>query len=349
MRVLQVDSGREWRGGQNQVRLLCRELSRIPGIENCLLTSFASQLAARVRAEGGTVRETGWRVGLSPSAWFALNSATRTWRPDIIHVHDSHALTLALWQRRFWRLPDPPVIIAHRRVDFHVKPKSGWHRAERIIAVSEGVKRILAADGVNPHDVVVVPDGVDPYEIGAAALGAPDIRKRLGLPADAPLAVNVAALVDHKDQRTLIRAAAAARARAPRLHWVIAGEGPLRGELQREIANLGVGDIVHLVGYVEPVDALIKESNVLVMSSKEEGMGSVVLHALTLEKPVVATAAGGLPEVVASEWLTPVGDADALAAKTLLALERAPRTSLPERFTAKAMAEAILAQYRVLA
>ena len=321
----------------------------MPGIENCLLTSFASQLATRVRAEGGTVLETGWRVGLSPSAWFALNSATRTWRPDIIHAHDSHALTLALWQRRFWRLPDPPVIVAHRRVDFHIRARSGWRKAERIIAVSEGVKRILAADGVNPHDVVVVPDGIDPYEIGAAALRAPDMRKRLRLPADAPLAVNVAALVDHKDQRTFIRAAAAARARAPRLHWVIAGEGPLRSELQREIANLSVGDIVHLVGYVEPVDALIKESNVFVMSSKEEGMGSVVLHALALEKPVVATAAGGLPEVVAPEWLTPVGDADALAAKTLLALERAPHTSLPERFTAKAMAEATLAQYRVLA
>jgi len=297
------------------------------------------------------VIETRWGIGLSPRAFFALNRVARDAEPDIVHVHDSHSLALALWVRRFrpTLTAEPFILFAHRRVDFHVKPKSGWHRAERIIAVSEGVKRVLVQDGVNGHDIVVIPDGIDPHEIGVNALTSAHIRQRLGLPAAVPLAVNVAALVGHKDQRTFIRAAAAARARAPQLHWVIAGEGPLRADLQREIANLGVGDIVHLVGYVEPVDALIKESNVFVMSSKEEGMGSVVLHALALEKPVVATAAGGLPEVVAPEWLAPVGDADALAAKTLLALEQAPRTSLPERFTAKAMAEAILAQYRVLA
>lgn len=361
MRVLQVDSGREWRGGQNQVRLLCRELAHQRDVENSLLTSRGSELASRVKAAGGSVEQTRWNSGLSLAAFLAMGQTVGALQPDIVHVHDSHALTLALWLRKTgpnWlaRLISPGMvkwqpytIVAHRRVDFHVRPGSGWHHADRIIAVSEGVKRVLVADGLDPRDVVVVHDGVDPYEIGAASLGAPDLRKRLGLPGDAPLAVNAGALVDHKDQRTLIRAAAAARPRAPRLHWVIAGEGPLRMELRREIANLGVGDIVHLVGYVEPVDALIKESNVFVMSSREEGMGSVVLHALVLEKPVVATAAGGLPEVVAPEWLTPVGDAAALAAKTLLALEQAPRTSLPERFTAKAMAEAILAQYRVLA
>lgn len=361
MRVLQVDSGREWRGGQNQVRLLCRELVNRSDIQNYLFTSEGSELARRAQASRVAVTETRWRAGLSFSAFRRLGLVVGEIQPDIVHVHDSHSLTLALWLRRIgphWladsstrkrERPDPYVVVAHRRVDFHVKPGSNWHKVDRIIAVSEGVKRVLVDDEVNPRDVVVVPDGIDPYEIGTAALGAPDMRKRLGLPAGAPIAVNVAALVDHKDQRTFIRAAAAARTRAPRLHWVIAGDGPLRAELQREVANLSVGDIVHLVGYVEPVDALIKEANVFVMSSREEGMGSVVLHALALEKPVVATAAGGLPEVVAPEWLAPVGDAGALAAKTLLALEQAPRTSLPERFTAKAMAEAILAQYRVLA
>jgi glycosyltransferase involved in cell wall biosynthesis len=202
---------------------------------------------------------------------------------------------------------------------------------------------------VNARDIVVIPDGIDPAEVRANAELAPDMRQRLRLPAEAPLAVNAAALVDHKDQMTLIRAAAAARTRAPRLHWVIAGEGPLRDALQREISNQGLGDIVHLVGYVDPVDALIREASVFVMSSKEEGMGSVILHALELERPVVATAAGGLPEVVSAEWLVPVGDAEALAAKTLVALEQRPRTSLPTRFTAKSMTEATLAQYRLLA
>ena len=307
-----------------------------------------------------------WTLGLSPTAFLRLGTAVRRYMPAIVHVHDSHSLTLALAVRRTLRWPllggrglsgklildqEPTdfVIIAHRRVDFHVRPGSHWTRADRIIAVSERVKRVLVEDGLNSRDVVVIPDGIDPDEVRANADRDADIRKRLGLPMEVPLAVNAAALVDHKDHLTLVRAAAAARAHAPRLHWAIAGEGTLRAALQREIANLGVGDIVHLVGYVDPVDALIREASVFVMSSKEEGMGSVVLQALALSKPVVATAAGGLPEIVPPRWLAPVGDAEALAARTLEALEHPTPIPFAARFTAKTMAENILAQYRLFA
>jgi glycosyltransferase involved in cell wall biosynthesis len=176
-----------------------------------------------------------------------------------------------------------------------------------------------------------------------------DIRARLGIPSGVPLAVNVAALVDHKDQRTLIRAAAAARTLAPSLHWVIAGDGPNRAALAGEIARLGVGDRVHLVGFVQGVDALIREAAVFVMSSKEEGLGSVVLHAAALGRPVVATAAGGLPEMVPAEWLVPVGDAEALARKVASALAHPSPFPLPPQFTASSMADRVLAQYRLLA
>src|SRR5258705_4051008 len=138
---------------------------------------------------------------------------------------------------------------------------------------------MLIADGAAPRAISVVSSGVDADEIRRAAAHPLNIRARLGLPADAPLAANVAALVDHKDQRTLIRAAHAARARRPDLHWVIAGEGVLRHTLEHDIGQLGLADRVHLLGYIETADALIREANVFVMSSKEEGLGSVVLHA----------------------------------------------------------------------
>jgi len=351
VRVLQVDSGREWRGGQNQVRLLCRELQGLPDVENRLFTKRDSQLAERARAQLTPVIQAPWGAGLSPAAFLALQRAVRRYEPNLVHVHDSHSLSLALWLRRLRpRLtPEPYAVVAHRRVDFHIGPKSSWHRADRIIAVSEGVKRILVQDGVNQRDVVVIHDGIDPDEIRADAARAPDIRARLGLPAGVPLAVNVAALVDHKDQRTLVRAAAHARDRAPRLHWVIAGAGPLREPLQGDIASFGVGDIVHLVGYVDPVDALIREARVFVMSSKEEGLGSVVLHARALGTPVVSTAAGGLPDMVPAEWLVPVGDAEALGQKVVRALEHPVAVPLDPRFTAKSMAQSVLAQYHLLA
>jgi glycosyltransferase involved in cell wall biosynthesis len=118
--------------------------------------------------------------------------------------------------------------------------------------------------------------------------------------------------------------------------------------LERDIAAQRLDDIVHLLGYVTEVDALIREANVFVMSSKEEGLGSVILHALALGTPVVATAAGGIPEVLPPECLVPVGDAAALARAAIHALDHPSPFPLPEQFTANSMAQATLALYQAL-
>ena len=85
-----------------------------------------------------------------------------------------------------------------------------------------------------------------------------------------------------------------------------------------------------------------------VMSSKEEGLGSVVLHALALGRPVVATRGGGLPEILPERCLVDVGDADALAQAVVRALQHPSPVPLPPQFTAAAMAESVLAVYRSL-
>jgi glycosyltransferase involved in cell wall biosynthesis len=129
---------------------------------------------------------------------------------------------------------------------------------------------------------------------------------------------------------------------------VIAGEGPNRARLERRINELQLGSTVRLLGYIEEADALIKASDVLVMSSREEGLGSVVLHALALGVPVVATRAGGLPEVVPAAWLVDVGDAGALGARVVTAITRRPSVTLPHRHTLGATVTQIVATYRGL-
>jgi glycosyltransferase involved in cell wall biosynthesis len=349
VRVLQVDAGREWRGGQNQVRLLTRELARAGGIEQRLATKRDGELARRAAAEGVTVRGMRWTISLDPRAALDLLLLMNEFRPDVVHAHDSHALALARWTRGWvnWET-DPPPLVATRRVDFHLRRGSGWFHAEMVIAVSEAVRRVLVADGMPEGGIAVIPDGIDPDEVRTQAAAPLDIRSRFGLAPATPLAVNAAALVDHKDQRTLVRAAAHARSARPDLRWMIAGDGVLRHQLEREIAQQGVGDIVRLLGYVIEVDALIREADVFVMSSKEEGLGSVILHALALGKPVVSTAAGGIPEVLPASCLVPIGDAVALSHRVLESLERPTAVSLPPQFTAKSMAHSTLALYRSL-
>ena len=374
MRVLHVDSGREYRGGQNQVRLLARELAREPDVQQLLVTKGGSELARRVDTEGVPVRRVPWRFGLDPAAQRGLGHAVLEFRPHVLHAHDSHALGIALaalagvelWQPWMWLWPphllpgyrrgledyDRPLVVATRRVVFPVRRSRVWRRADHIIAISQAVKAALLADGLPQGAVTLVPSGIDPEEVRrAASVFAPlEIRSRMGLAWNAPLAVNVAALEPPKDQVTLVRSAARARELRPDLHWIIAGEGRERRALEAEIRALGVGDRVHLAGHVDHPEALLREAHVCVMSSRQEGLGTVVLEALALGKPVVAAAGGGLPEVVPGEWLVPVGDAEALARKVVQALDHpvpSPPT-LPPQFTASGMAAGVLAVYRSL-
>lgn len=342
MRVLQVDSGRHWRGGQNQVLLLCHELGHETAIEQALVTRQGSELARRAANGGIALHPTTWEIGLDPRAWWQLRRTIAAFRPDVIHVHDSHALalvaTVAMGRK----------IVATRRVEFPIGRFGSWRRTDRIIAISEAVKRVLVRDGIASDAVVVVHDGVDVAAVRRAASPALDIRRQLSIPASAPLAVNAAALTAEKDHRTLILAAHFARAKRPDLHWVIAGEGKLRDDLTAEIARLELRDRVHLVGYVDRVDALIAEASLFVLSSKSEGLGSVLLNALALGRPVVGTAAGGIPEILPPAALVPVEAAEQLAQKVVETLDRATPVSLPEGFTASAMARGVLDVYRGL-
>jgi len=346
VRVLHVDSGREFRGGQDQVRLLARELAGTPEVEQRLVTRRGSELARRVAAAGIAVRRSPGRSGSTRERGGA---ETRAWPPDIIHAHNSHAVTLAIWTRRALRLTgSPPRVVATRRVVFPVHRRSALHHADFVIAISDAARSSLLAAGFAPGQVKVVPSGIDPEEVRRAAAPALGIRATLGLPLRTPLAANVAALEPPKDQLTLIRAAHAARTLCPDLHWVIAGDGRSRRALAAELQRLDLGDRVHLLGHVAQADALMRESDVVVMSSRAEGLGTVVLHALALGKPVVATAGGGLPEIVQPAWLVPVGDAEALARKVVDALAHPSPFPLPPQCAASAMAAGVLAVYRSL-
>jgi glycosyltransferase involved in cell wall biosynthesis len=233
-------------------------------------------------------------------------------------------------------------------VVFPLRARSALRRVDMVIAVSQAVRSTLLAAGLAPGEIAVVHDGIDPDEVRRAAEPRLGIRAALGLAPGTPLAVNVALLEPSKDHATLVRAAHAARVHSPTLHWVVGGAGPGRPALARDIERLGIADRVHLLGHVERVDALIGEGDVLVMSSKEEGLGSVVLHALALGKPVVTTAGGGLPEMVPPERVVPVGDAEALARAVVRAVEHPAAVPLPPQFTASAMAAGVLAVYRSL-
>lgn len=349
-RIVHLASGREWRGGQNQVLLLARGLAAL-SVDQVVVTGRGTRLAERLVAAGIPVREVRWSIGLAPGALLgAITEARRG--PVLFHAHDAHALTLAGVAAALTRSP----FVVTRRVDFHLRRRGFWADADRVIAISQAVRAILVADGIRSSSIVTVHSGIDIERVRAVQAGA--IRAELGLPDAGPLAVTVGALVDHKDHATLVQAAAVLRQQQPDLHWVIAGEGELRGPLEAQIARLLLGDRMHLVGHIEEPLRLIAAADLFVMSSKEEGLGTTVLDAMALGVPIAATDGGGIPEMLSAGagLLSPPRDAESLATSVRRLLEepglaesvRRKALERVEQFSATAMANGVLSVYRTV-
>jgi glycosyltransferase involved in cell wall biosynthesis len=349
-RVVHLASGREWRGGQRQVWLLARELARL-NVPQIVVTGHAGELAHRIGHHGIPLRTVPWTAGLDPRVLPGLVAELRR-APALIHAHDAHAVTLGGVAAALTGRP----LLATRRVDFHLRRRGYWGRAARIIAISGAVARVLTEDGIAPERIHVVHSGIVVEEVrGTPPLG---IRARLGLPSEALIAANVAALVAHKDLAALVRAAALLRDTLPSLHWVVAGEGVERQALERLRAELGLDHRVHLLGHLDDPARLIADADCFVMSSREEGLGTSVLDAMALGIPVASTTAGGLPEMLqeGAGLLVPPGDPAALAAaverllrEPALARDIARKAEQRvESFTAARMAEAVRSVYRSL-
>jgi L-malate glycosyltransferase len=289
-RVVHVASGREWRGGQRQVWLLTRELQS-RGIDQVVVTTRGSELERRLVESGVRVRLPRWRAGLDPRALWPILQESRA-RNTILHAHDAHALTLA----GFCSLLTGTPLVATRRVDFHLRRRGFWTRADRLIAISQAVANVLVSDGILPERISVVRSGISLD--GTRQTTRLGIRERLGLSRETRIAANVAALEPHKDHANLIQAAELLASRFVDLHWVVAGEGRLRPRLESQIKSLRLTGRVHLIGHIDMPERLIADADLFVMSSQEEGLGTSVLEAMVLGIPIASTSAGGLPELL---------------------------------------------------
>jgi len=348
-RVVHVASGREWRGGQRQVWLLARALARTGEVDQVVVTGRGGELARRLAADRVPVVTPPWEGALDLRA---LSATIRTAeRGSILHAHDGHALTLA----GIASFISGAHLVATRRVEFSVRRRGFWRRAERIIAISDAVRGVLLSAGFPPDQIAVVPSGIAIDE--TARVTREDPRRKLGLLPSTSLAVATGALERPKDHATLIRAAALTLGNSD-LHWAIAGEGRLRADLERLIDQLGLRRRVHLLGEVPDAARLVASADLFVMSSIEEGLGTAVLDAMALGIPVVGTRAGGIPEMLAggAGTLVPPGDPRALAdAVTALLNDPAARAAqvargreAVRRFSDERMAEGVLQVYRSL-
>ncbi len=309
MRVLQVDTEMGWRGGQQQLMLLLQGLQhhdRFSG-EAITVCRPGSALAERLRACGLPYRELAMGSPWSPVAAWRLRRLAQELGADLIHAQTAHANNLGALAC----LGSQVHLLTSRRVDFPPRGTWKYRRCVRIVAVSQAVAGVLAAAGIAAERIVVIRDGTDAQRFANADRSRG--RQALGL-ADGEVAVLcIAALEDHKDHRTLLTAWGRIAAAHPRAHLLLAGEGSLRSALEAQAASL---PRVRFLGFREDIPDLLAAADVCTLTSHLEGLGSTVMDAMVCGVPVVATRAGGIPELIRDGedgLLCPVGDVERLA------------------------------------
>src|SRR6185503_5701476 len=299
---LHVDTARTWRGGQNQVLLTVNGLRSI-GHRAALVAHPDGELRQRVQ-EGLDLIPIAPRTEMDLTAAWRFSRLVRRLQPDVIHAHDPHGVAMAGLALSFSagaaRGGRVPALVAARRVDFHLKGNSfsrwKYRQVDCFIAASDAIRRMLVADGVPEDRTVTVHEGIDVEHVAAAP--AVNVHEAFFLPHGAPVVGNVAALVPHKGQRYLIEAARQVVREIPDIRFVILGEGELREQLERQINEHHLQKHVLMPGFRTDVIGCIKGFDLLAMSSVTEGLGTSLLDAMACAKPIVATTAGGIPEIV---------------------------------------------------
>lgn len=329
--VLQVGSGLARRGIRGGV--ICSDR---PAIE---------PLRSGLRAAGAEVYalpESGGSAGAIARRFVSLRDVFGGYRGGVLHLHSTgyrgadlvvaaaRAAGIVAVVRTMHLPPVEPV----PPMDAFITPLRDKLLA-RIICVAEQNRaehlRLLRRD---PNKCIVIHNGIDFTRFAASdTSGGAEVRRELHIAPDSPVVGTVSRLGEHrKGMSYFVEMAAGVLKRVPEVRFVIVGDGELRPDLERQVAQLGIGSQVLFTGVRQDIPRLLSMMNVFVNPSLWEAGPYTVLEAAALHVPVVSTPVGFVPEIILQDGcegrLVPLGESQALSAAVVevLAQPEAART-----------------------
>lgn len=355
--VVHVETGRHLYGGPLQVYyLLCGLKAR--GVHNVLVCPEGSAIA-QAAAQVATVRAMRMRGDIDLGFIGRLRAILRAERPVIVHLHSRRGADVLGGIAA--RLAGVTCVLS-RRVDnpesrLIVRFKYGLY--DHVVAISDGVKKVLLSEGVPAAKVRTARDAVDTEQFRPGCRW-PEWRAALDLAPDALVVGMAAQMIERKGHRYLLEAAPHVLAAFPSARFLVFGRGPLESQLRDQVMRLGVAERIRFLGFRDDLERLLPCLDLLVHPATLEGLGVILLQAAACGLPIVASAAGGIPEIVrdgVNGRLVAPGDASALARAMIELLGdparrrqmgQAGRRIVEAEYSIETMVEGNLEVYRAL-
>lgn len=317
MKILFVVTGLGMGGAERQVADLADQFDQRG--HDVSIASLSGDIVVRPGSPG--VRVIPIAMSKSPGGvlrgYLALRRLIRRLKPDVVHSHMVHANIVTRLVRLSTRMPC--LISTAHSTDEGGRGRMWAYRLTGFLAdlstnVSDQAVAAFESKGaVTPGTMMAVANGIDTERFRSEPDAGATLRSQQGTAPDTRIILSVGRLAKEKDHDRLLQAFAAIASVHHAVLW-IAGDGPLRNELQTRATTLGIAEKVRFLGIRDDIPALMNAADVFVLSSVFEGFGLVIAEAMACERVVVATDSGGVRDVVGDAgFLVPPEDTDALA------------------------------------
>lgn len=283
---------------------------------------------------------------------------------DIVHTHDFYTNIFGIAAARFAKVK---VKIASKRETGGMRSKAQnaiekriFRFADAITVNSKAVKNYLVENGISSEKIEVIYNGLDLKRLEPKLNNRAQIYEELSLPKDENIKfITLVANMRHatKNQSMFLRAAQKVAAKIPDAHFVLAGEGELKNDLEKSAAEFGIAEKTHFIGGCAKIPELLSISYAGVLPSRYEGFSNAILEYMSAHLPVVATNVGGASEAIFDEengFLVESDDDKAMSEKLILLLENSEkakqfgekgRTLVEEKFSCEAQLKNVLELY----
>lgn len=362
MKILHLSAVKNWGGGENHIENLCNELAKLsPNVTNWIFCVKDGKFHKKLERSPLKVIPAVLDFKMDPRYIKKLIKVCKENEIDLVHIHDTTALTLAVMADHFYEMPN---FILSKKTSFPIKPrrqtlfKYNYSKIKRVLCVSEATKVVTGESITCPKKLKRIYHGTAP---GTLAMSKLDLREKLQINSDVLLIGNIGNHIRAKNLQTFLQVANELinGRRIKNIHFVQIGAYSDRtAQLKKLCSELNLTGRVSFLGDIERASGMIPQFNISLITSQSEGLPQFIYESLYLEVPVVSTNVGGIPEVIEHEkngLLSPAHDVQSLANNVQRLIEqpelgkrltRNTKRLIEENFTSEKMARETLAEYK---